>query len=64
MIWEALGVGLPVGGAILGFGIKLHTRLAVVETKQEIAEERLERIETKVDDLPVAVANAVRATRR
>lgn len=64
MMWEALGIGVPLGVGVLGFGIKLHTRVSVIETKHEAAMDRLERIETKVDDLPEAVAAAVRAAKK
>jgi hypothetical protein len=64
MIWEAVGVGVPL---VVGAGVavvKFHTRLSVVETKHEALRDTVDRIEGKVDNLPEKLAAAVAKAKR
>jgi hypothetical protein len=63
-IGEVLGVGVPLGVTLVGFGGWVHSRVSVVEAKHEALKETVERIESKVDDLPKAVAAAVVQARK
>jgi hypothetical protein len=60
MMWEALGIGVPIGVSVITFGSWVHSRLSVVETKHESLKATVERIEEKVDNIPEDVVVALR----
>ena len=60
MVWEAVGIGTTIGLAALGWGAKLTNRISVLEAKHEALKESVDRIESKVDDLPAAVVAEMR----